>query len=248
MSVVDAESLTRNNLAYREPALYDELLADDSLPADLAAVIARHNPNARTALDLGCGTARLLAQLHRQGLSCTGIDLQPHLIRWAHHTNHGLRLEIGDLRDVRLGATFDVVVCVGNTLSYLHTDTELVAAFDTFRAHSDTGTLLALATLTGTGCNTNSTSDITTSLGGATVTATSAWDPNTAIHTTTRTWKFINGRVEHDTMRRRYWSHETLAELANARGFDVLAGPPRSLTLCAVHRGQATRPLVGVRS
>jgi SAM-dependent methyltransferase len=236
VSVVDAESLTRNNLAYREPALYDELLADDTLTADLTAVLARHHPKARTILDLGCGTARLLAELHRRDLNCTGVDLQPDLIRWAQHTHRGMRLDIGDLCAVRLGTTFDVVTCVGNTLSYLHTDAELTTAFDTIRAHSHSGTMLAVATLIGTGRDTRSTSEITSSLGAATVTTTTAWDPTTAIQTTTRTWRFATGRVEHDTLRRRFWSHNALVELAHGRGFEVVAVSPTSLTLCAVRR------------
>ena len=231
---VDAESLTRNNLAYREPALYDELLADDTLTADVAAVLARHHPDARTILDLGCGTARLLAQLHQQNLTGTGVDLQPHLIRWAQHAQPGLRLNVGDLRTVRLGSTYDVVICLGNTLSYLHTDAELSAAFNTIRVHSHPGTVLAVATLTGTGRDSRSTSEITTSLGPATVATTSVWDPTTTIQTTTRTWRFATGRVEKDIMRRRLWSRHALVELAQRDEFELVAAPSTGLTLCGV--------------
>lgn len=236
MRVVDAASLTRSNLAYREPALYDELAADDSLASDLLAVVAHHSTSARTVLDLGCGTARLLAELHDHGLTGTGIDLQPNLIMWARHVHPGLRLEVGDLRTTRLGTTFDLVICVGNTLSYLHTDAELTAAFGTIRTHSHPGTLLALATLTGTGRDTHSSSETTTSLGAATVTTTSAWEPATGIQTTTRTWRFVTGRVERDILRRRFWSPDTLAELAYNAAFEVVSVPPASLTICAVHQ------------
>jgi hypothetical protein len=34
------------------------------------------------------------------------------------------------------------------------------------------------------------------------------------IQTTTRTWRFTNGRVEQDTMRRRFWNPELLAQQA----------------------------------
>lgn len=236
MFVADAESLTRNNLAYREPTLYDELLADDTLTADLTALIARHHQDARTILDLGCGTARILAQLHQQDLAGTGVDLQPGLITWAQHAHPGLRLNIGDLRTVRLGSTYDVVICLGNTLSYLHTDAELSAAFHTVRAHSHPGTVLALATLTGTGRNDRSTGEIATSLGAATVATTSAWDPTTTTQTTTRTWRFATGRVERDIMHRRFWNHHTLVELAQRNGFEVVATSPVGLNLCAVCR------------
>jgi SAM-dependent methyltransferase len=234
--LVDAESLTQSNLMYREPLLYDQLLGDDPIASELKAVIRQHCTNARTVLDLGCGTARLLAELDARGMTGTGIDLQPSLIAWAQHTHPRLRLSVVDLRTARLGTTFDVVTCVGNTLSYLHTETELTATFNTISAHSNPGTLLALATLTGTGQNTHSDSEITTSLGTATVTTTSEWDPDTQIQTTTRTWRFATGRVERDTMRRRYWSTELLGKLAHAARFHVLPGATTSLSLCAIRR------------
>jgi SAM-dependent methyltransferase len=184
----------------------DELLADDSIAADLLNLIRQHGTRPTTVLDLGCGTGRLLAELHDHGIPGTGIDLQPHLITWARSTHPQLGLHVGDLRTARLGTTFDLVTCVGNTLSYLHTDTELAATFDTIRAHSHPGTLLAIATLTGAGRDVHGHSEITTSLGTASVTTESTWDPNTQIQTTTRTWQFTTGRVEQDTMRRRFWN------------------------------------------
>lgn len=236
MRVLDAEALTGSNLVYREPALYDELLADDSIAADLMNVIRQHAVRTRTVLDLGCGTGRMLAELRGHGVAGTGIDLQPRLITWAQRTHPALRLHVGDLRTARLGATFDLVTCVGNTLSYLHTETELAAAFDTMRAHSHPGTLLVLATLTGAGLDVHGRSEVATALGAATVTSASTWDPSTQIQTTIRTWQFTTGRVEQDTMRRRFWNPGVLAQLADAAGFEVVPVITSSLSLCALSR------------
>jgi hypothetical protein len=181
----------------------------------------------------------------RHGITGSGIDLQPSLIAWAQRTHPRLRLSVGDLRTTRLGTTFDVVTCVGNTLSYLHTETELTAAFDTIRAHSHPGTLLALATLTGTGQNAQSDSEITTSLGAATVTTTSEWEPDTQIQTTTRTWRFATGRTERDNIRRRYWSAGLLTKLAHAARFHVLPKPQRPLP-SARSDSSSPRPQPGV--
>jgi SAM-dependent methyltransferase len=234
--VIDAESLTGSNLAYREPALYDELLADSSLATDLVALAAHQGIGAQTALDLGCGTGRLLAELRDHGLTGTGVDVQPDLIAWARDARPGLRLEVGDLRTIRLGTTFDLVVCVGNTLSYLHTEAELAAAFDTIAAHSHSGTLVGIATLTGVGRDARGSGEISTSLGPATVDTASRWDPATGIVTSRRTWRFGSGRVEHDTMRRRCWSRDALIDLACRVGFTTIDPSSTELTFCAVRR------------
>jgi SAM-dependent methyltransferase len=234
--LIDAEELTRNNLVYREPALYDELLGDDPVASDLLTIVRQHGTDPRTVLDLGCGTGRLLAELDDHGMTGTGIDLQPSLIAWARLAHPRPLLSVGDLRTTRLGTTFDLVICVGNTLSYLHTEAELAAAFDTISTHSHRGTLVALATLTGTGRDAHVHSESCTSLGAATVTTTSAWNEATAIQTTTRTWRFASGRVERDTMRRRFWSIELLGELARTAQFEVLPATTTSLSLCAVRR------------
>jgi SAM-dependent methyltransferase len=218
---VDADSLTRNNLAYREPALYDELLADSALADDLRALADRGRNPARSILDLGCGTGRLLGELFRHSTTGAGIDLQPDLIAWARHQHPALWLEVADLRTVRLDATFDLIVCVGNTLSYLHTEPDLAAAFTTAAAHSHPGTILAVATLTGAGQDATSTGQITTTLGRAIVDASSVWDPAASMLTTRREWRFTDGRAEHDTMRRRIWSTDALDHHAQAAGFRV---------------------------
>jgi hypothetical protein len=108
-----------------------------------------------------------------------------------------------------------------------------IAAFDTMRAQPPR---LALAALTGAGRDVHGHSEITTSLGAATVTTTSTWDPNTRIQSTTRTWQFTTGRVEQDTMRRRFWNPGVLAQLADAAGFEVVPANTSNLSLCALSR------------
>ena len=233
MRTIDAESLTRNNLAYREPVLYDELLGDESLPDTLRDIAARENITARSVLDLGCGTARLLGQLSRHGVAGAGIDVQPNLIHWARTQHPALWLEIADLRTARLDTTFDLITCVGNTLSYLHTEPELAAAFTTAAAHGHPGTLLAIATLTGAGSSSSSTNEITTIRGSATVDSISEWNPAESLLTTRRTWHFNNGRTEHDTMHRRFWSFDLLDQCARASGFGTIPIGTTELSLCA---------------
>lgn len=232
MRTLDAGSLTRNNLAYREPALYDELLADDSL-ADTICTLAHNGHPPQTVLDLGCGTGRLLGRLAGHGVTGTGVDLQPDLIAWARTRHPALQLQVADLRTVRLDTTFDVILCVGNTLAYLHTEPELVAAFTTAAAHAHPGTVLALSTLTGTGRSTRSSSEISTTLGPATVDILSEWSPVDSILITSRTWRFVSGRIENDTIRRRFWPIDALETHARGVGFRAVQASTAEFTLCA---------------
>jgi len=55
-----------------------------------------------------------------------------------------LRLEVGDMRTLRLGRTFDVIMSMGSALMYALTDADVANTFETFIAHSHPGTLLIL--------------------------------------------------------------------------------------------------------
>jgi hypothetical protein len=103
----------------------------------------------------------------------------------------------------------------------LHSEPDLAAAFATAAAHSHFGTVLAVATLTGSGQDAASTGEISTILGRVSVDTSSAWDPAASMLTTQRTWRFANGRTERDTMRRRIWSTSVLDHHAKAAGFRV---------------------------
>jgi SAM-dependent methyltransferase len=229
----DADTLTRTNLVYREPALYDAMLADSTLADDLRDIAADLDVPLRSALDLGCGTGRLLGELFRRGTTGAGVDLQPGLVAWARREHPALRLEVADLRSVRLDATFDLITCVGNTLAYLHTEADLRAALATAAAHAHPGSLLAVATLTGAGRDTAGSGPVSTVLGPATVTTRSTWHPDEHVLVTERRWEFLDGRTGHDTMRRRSWNVDTIDECARAVGFQAVHGDQPGLTSCA---------------
>jgi SAM-dependent methyltransferase len=208
-------SLADSNLLYREPGLYDELFSGDSGRAELLLqLINAYGPNnAGTLLDLGCGTGRDLADLAQmaQGLTTIGIDLQPAMIDHGRRNQPHLDLRVNDLRTVRIGSTFDVITCLGNTLAYLHTEPELDAAFATFAAHAHPETLLVIQTLIGTP-NTGPPRTTTIKALGSTaeVTTHTAYDPHTHILTTHRNWVFANGHQATDHIQRRTLTHEEL--------------------------------------
>jgi SAM-dependent methyltransferase len=73
----------------------------------------------RSVLDAGCGTGRVAIELTRRGIQAAGVDIDPEMIDVARHKAPDLDWRIGDLAEVRLGRTFDLVVMAGNVMLFV---------------------------------------------------------------------------------------------------------------------------------
>jgi SAM-dependent methyltransferase len=135
---------TFRSLLYREPRLYDLVLPDgDGITRMLRTAIGPYLLAApRSMLDVACGTGRLLGALAGTIPECHGVDLLTSNIAYARSVRAGITFHVRDMRTVRLGRTFDVVTCLGNTLSCALTDRDLTDTVRTFAAHAREGTLL----------------------------------------------------------------------------------------------------------
>ncbi len=207
---------------YRRPDLYDHLAGDAD---DLLAVIEQltRGSEVGSVLDLGCGTGRHLAALQAAvGCEAVGIDLQPRLIEYGQARHPNLDLMPGDIRAERLGRQFDLVLCLGNSLSYLLTDADLRAAAETFSAHTKPGGNLLVATMLKPPLG-NSTAEVRNELVTASVEIESSWDAVSRVVTTTRRWRHWNDSFDEDVMRRRVTPLDELGELLGRAGF----GNPR---------------------
>ncbi|UMP07073.1 trans-aconitate 2-methyltransferase [Amycolatopsis sp. EV170708-02-1] len=231
-------NLAAHNTAYRRPDLYDALTRDSTTATTCQHLIDQHGtaPSA-SILDLGCGTARDLAQLATSH-HCVGVDLQPALIDHARQRYPDLELHVGDIRTVRLNRTFDVITCLGNTLAYLHRNNDIQAAFTTFAAHAHPGTLLIIVTQIAPTTTTTPTRSRVDAAGlHADVTTEHSWDARTQISTVHRTWQLDNGTTEHDLLHRRVLFPRELELYATLAGFT-----PQALFTNAQDR---TGPLTG---
>jgi SAM-dependent methyltransferase len=135
------------NFLYRNPQYYEAIYPErgDETPAMCRRMFARYLPRPPASiLDVGCGTGRDLASLSRDGADCLGVDSQPSMIEFARRTRPELRLEIGDMRNFRLGRTFDAILCMGSTFMYALGNADVEATLETFAAHARAGTLLVL--------------------------------------------------------------------------------------------------------
>jgi SAM-dependent methyltransferase len=77
-----------------------------------ADFVARLGP--ASVLDAGCGTGRVAAELASRGIEVVGIDRDASMIATARALAPGVRFEVVDVAEARLGRTFDLVVMAGN--------------------------------------------------------------------------------------------------------------------------------------
>jgi SAM-dependent methyltransferase len=97
-------------------------------------IIAREQPNAKTILDVACGTgehARVLAA----DFDVDGIDLEPRFVESARTKNPTGSFSVDDMRSFQLEKSYDVVQCLFSSIGYLLTPKDIVAALTCFRAH-----------------------------------------------------------------------------------------------------------------
>jgi SAM-dependent methyltransferase len=138
------------NLLYRRPELYERVYhgSGDAVPKMCERLFERHlDCYPASLLDIGCGTGRDLAFLAERSPECVGVDIQEGMIAFARERREHIDFRVGDMRSVRVGRTFEAITCMGIAIANLHTDQDLAAAFATFAAHSQAGTLLVLEAL-----------------------------------------------------------------------------------------------------
>ena len=104
--------------------------------ATLASLIRREHPNARTILDVACGTAehaRILSDQHR--FEVDGLDLDPAFVRIARGKLRRGNVYEGDMTSFELPGRYDVVQCMFSSVGYVRTLANVRRALERFRAH-----------------------------------------------------------------------------------------------------------------
>lgn len=120
---------------------YDQIMGDRSSVIErIRGYVRGYLPDARTLLELGCGTGAVLAGL-ADGLQVTGLDLSPEMLAAAAATLPGVRLVRADITEFSLGTRFDVVICVFDTLNHLPSFDAWQAMFRLVDAHLADGGL-----------------------------------------------------------------------------------------------------------
>ncbi|HCP24046.1 MAG: class I SAM-dependent methyltransferase [SAR202 cluster bacterium] len=100
-------------------------------------------PGRHSLLELGVGGGHNLSHLTAD-FDCTAIDLSPDMLALSQELNPGVLHHEGDMRNIRLGKTFDAVL-IHDAVSYLLTEQDLRETFQTSAIHLRPGGVLIVA-------------------------------------------------------------------------------------------------------
>ncbi len=102
----------------------------------------RLGPGRHSVLELGSGGGHTLIHLTAE-FELTAVDLSPEMLALSRKLNPATPHHVGDMRNVRLGQTFDAVA-IHDAVCYLLTEEDLLATFATARDHLTPGGVLLL--------------------------------------------------------------------------------------------------------
>jgi SAM-dependent methyltransferase len=131
--------------------LYEEKGYEQEAEFVLAQLARAMGGPIASVLDLGCGSGGHMQQFIRAGVRTEGVDLSFTMLQRARRrlgsvagpdaSSRSAALHEGDVRDVRLGRTFDAVVALFHVMSYVTSGRDMKAALQTARAHLQPGGL-----------------------------------------------------------------------------------------------------------
>lgn len=132
---------------YSDLAPWFHLLTDPSDYWDEAAFVSRVVDDvvdgpAKTLLELGSGGGNNASHLKKR-FTCTLTDISPEMLALSATLNPECEHLEGDMRNLRLGRTFDVVF-IHDAISYLTTEDDLRSAIETAAVHARPGGVVIL--------------------------------------------------------------------------------------------------------
>jgi SAM-dependent methyltransferase len=120
-----------------EARYYDALYYWKDYEGEVARIIEivdRRAPQAKSLLDVACGTGTHLVLL-RDRFDVAGVDLHESMLRFAREKLPGVTLEVGDMTGFDLGRRFDVITNLFSAIGHLPDVGALEAAIGRMAAH-----------------------------------------------------------------------------------------------------------------
>lgn len=107
----------------------------------LREIIHQYRPQARSVLDVACGTGRTLQYL-RDDFHVEGLDINPEMLKLATEHCPGISFHNSDMVDFSIAHGFDVVVCLFSSIAYVRTAERMQRAITQMTRHLNSGGLL----------------------------------------------------------------------------------------------------------
>jgi SAM-dependent methyltransferase len=118
---------------------YDEAMGDMSWKIDFLKQLLKENaPAARSVLELACGTGTMLKGLEPE-YSVAGADLSAEMVEIAQKKLPDADIQVGDMTSYDFGKTFDVVLCVYDSINHLMDWEQWQALFTNAERHLANG-------------------------------------------------------------------------------------------------------------
>jgi SAM-dependent methyltransferase len=110
--------------------------------ARIVELVRARAPDARTLLDVACGTGKHLGLLREHFDEVEGVDLDEGMLAVARERLPDVQLHQGDMRTFDLGRRFDVVTCLFSSIGFVRDLEGLAAAATRLAAHVAPGGVL----------------------------------------------------------------------------------------------------------
>jgi SAM-dependent methyltransferase len=122
---------------------YDPAYAADRRLNDLAFWLELAGRHGGPMLEVACGTGRVLLPIARSGVRIDGVDRSPEMLsflkaklaREPEDVSSRVTIHEGDMRELRLGQTYGLVIAPFRSLQHLHTVDDQLAAFASIARH-----------------------------------------------------------------------------------------------------------------
>lgn len=138
--------------AYKELAKYYDLIfqgKDYRKESDfIREVVKRKMPNAKSILDVGCGTGTHLNMLVDRFEMLWGIDPNPEIIKEAKKKSFKINYLVASMAEFEIRQKFDVITCLYSVFNYNLTVKEAKKTINNFKKHLNNNGLVIFALYT----------------------------------------------------------------------------------------------------
>ncbi|GGQ46682.1 class I SAM-dependent DNA methyltransferase [Streptomyces mutabilis] len=133
-----------NSAAEMYDLLYQDRKDYRAEAREVAGLIREKKGDAQSLLDVACGTGIHLEAFAGLFDRVEGVDLSRPMLEVAKQRLPDTPLHHADMRDFRLGSSFDAIVCMFSSIGYLRSTQDLNAALRTFAGNLTAGGVVVI--------------------------------------------------------------------------------------------------------